>query len=47
MLAHELTGVIADVEQGPGFDAVCLETIKRVQLQLFKWGEEVSNEQAD
>lgn len=27
---HELAGVVADVEVGRGFDAICLKTIKRV-----------------
>jgi hypothetical protein len=30
MLHYDLLGVIADVEQGDGFDDVCLSTIKRV-----------------
>jgi hypothetical protein len=30
MQQYELMGVVADVEMGNGFDAVCLETIKRV-----------------
>lgn len=30
-LHHELDGVIADVEAGNGFDAVCLKTVKRVR----------------
>lgn len=30
----ELAGVIADVEQGDGFDDVCLDTIKRVRAIL-------------
>ena len=29
-LYFELRGVIADVEQGVGFDDVCLDTVKRV-----------------
>lgn len=33
-LAHELDGVIADVEQGDGFDDVCLATIKRVRAAM-------------
>lgn len=33
-LYYELRGVIADVEQGNGFDAVCLETVKRVAAAL-------------
>jgi hypothetical protein len=33
-LGYELAGVIADVEQGHGFDDVCLETIKRVRASL-------------
>lgn len=32
--AFELMGVIADVEQGPGFDDVCLTTIKKVKDYL-------------
>jgi hypothetical protein len=35
-LAMELRGVIADVEQGEGFDDVCLTTIKRVAGQLAR-----------
>jgi hypothetical protein len=34
-LAMELMGVVIDVEQGHGFDAVCLETIKRVRDELL------------
>jgi len=30
----ELAGVVADVEQGPGFDSVCLDTVKRVESYL-------------
>jgi hypothetical protein len=33
-LGYELDGVIADCEQGSGFDAVCLETVKRVRDAL-------------
>jgi hypothetical protein len=33
-LSYELDGVIADVEHGNGFDAVCLQTIKRVRDAL-------------
>lgn len=32
--AHELAGVVADVEQGGGFDSVCLITVKRVESYL-------------
>lgn len=32
----ELEAVIADVEHGNGFDALCLETIKRVRDELVK-----------
>jgi hypothetical protein len=32
--AYELDGVIADVEQGRGFDSICLDTIKRVRAVL-------------
>ncbi|OZI57624.1 hypothetical protein CAL20_09615 [Bordetella genomosp. 4] len=39
-LAHELDGVIADVEQGDGFDEVCLETLKRVRAALAQQGKE-------
>ena len=35
-LADELAGVVADVEQGKGFDRVCLDTIKRVRNELLK-----------
>lgn len=35
-LAYELMGVIADVEQGDGFDQVCLHTINRVCEALSK-----------
>ncbi|QDJ40327.1 hypothetical protein [Bordetella hinzii] len=34
-LAAELDGVIADVEQGDGFDEVCLKTLKRVRDALL------------
>jgi len=30
----ELAGVVADVEQGNGFDSVCLATVKRVENYL-------------
>jgi hypothetical protein len=33
-LSYELLGVIVDVEQGPGFDSVCLNTVKRVHSIL-------------
>ena len=33
-LSKELLGVIADVEEGDGFDDVCLDTIKYVHEQL-------------
>lgn len=33
-LSYELMGVVADVEQGNGFDDVCLQTIKRVIARL-------------
>ena len=33
-LYYELEGVVQDVENGKGFDAVCLQTIKRVQAAL-------------
>jgi len=32
---YELLGVIADVEQGHGFDDVCLRTLKRVAGALL------------
>ena len=32
--ARELLGVITDVEQGDGFDDVCLTTVKRVAQHL-------------
>ena len=34
--SHELMGVIADVEEGDGFDDVCLSTVKRVAEHLAK-----------
>jgi len=34
--SYELMGVIADVEQGDGFDDVCLNTVKRVAEHLAK-----------
>jgi hypothetical protein len=40
VLAHELSGVIVDVEQGNGFDSICLDTIKRVQASLITLSEE-------
>jgi hypothetical protein len=33
-LSLELLGVITDVEDGPGFDEVCLSTVKRVCNEL-------------
>ena len=33
-LAKELDGVVADVEQGDGFDDVCLDTVKYVRDEL-------------
>lgn len=33
-LSYELLGVIIDVEEGNGFDNVCLRTIKRVREEL-------------
>lgn len=39
-LGYELSGVIADVEQGEGFDQICLDTLKRVETQLFAWATE-------
>lgn len=37
MLAYELEGVVIDVEreEGGGFDAVCLNTVKRVRNALY------------
>jgi len=35
-LHYELTGVIVDVEEGNGFDDVCLNTIKRVRDFLMQ-----------
>jgi hypothetical protein len=35
-LALELEGVVADVEEGDGFDPTCLKTIKRVIKQLSR-----------
>lgn len=32
--AHELAGVVADTEQGNGFDSICLDTVKRVESYL-------------
>lgn len=37
MLAHELDGVIIDIEQGAGFDDVCLATLKRLREHLPEW----------
>jgi hypothetical protein len=34
--SYELMGVIADVEEGDGFDDVCLNTVKRVAEHLAK-----------
>ena len=34
--AYELMGVIVDVEQGNGFDNVCLNTVKRVSSYLHR-----------
>ena len=34
--SHELMGVITDVEEGDGFDDVCLSTVKRVAENLAK-----------
>ena len=33
---YELMGVITDVEEGDGFDDVCLNTVKRVTEHLAK-----------
>lgn len=33
-LSYELLGVLVDIEQGSGFDSVCLNTIKRVHDTL-------------
>lgn len=35
-LSYDLLGVIIDVEEGDGFDDVCLNTIKRVHRELTK-----------
>jgi hypothetical protein len=32
--SYELLGVIIDTEEGDGFDEVCLNTVKRVNLYL-------------
>ena len=32
--SFELTGVVVDVEQGNGFDSVCLDTVERVESYL-------------
>ena len=45
MLAYELMGVVADVEEGDGFDQVCLDTIKRVQDQLFELAKQLTDNQ--
>ena len=34
--SYELMGVITDVEEGDGFDDVCLNTVKRVAERLAK-----------
>jgi hypothetical protein len=34
--SHELMGVITDVEEGDGFDDVCLNTVKQVAEHLAK-----------
>ena len=34
-LSYELAGVIEDVQYGPGFDSVCLETVRRVEQALY------------
>jgi len=34
--SHELMGVITDVEEGDGFDDVCLSTVKQVAEHLAK-----------
>jgi len=34
--SHELMGVITDVEEGDGFDDVCLSTVKRIAEHLAK-----------
>ena len=34
--SYELMGVITDVEEGDGFDDVCLSTVKRVTEHLAK-----------
>jgi ribosomal protein S19E (S16A) len=35
-LALELAGIVADLEGGEGFDAVCMKTLKRVIKQLSR-----------
>ena len=45
MLAYELEGVIVDTEDGEGFDQVCLNTIKRVQNQLFELAKQLTDNQ--
>jgi hypothetical protein len=32
--SYELAGVVVDTEEGNGFDAVCLNTVKRVENYL-------------
>lgn len=32
--SYELSGVVIDIEQGDGFDPVCLSTVKRVESYL-------------
>jgi hypothetical protein len=34
--SYELLGVITDVEEGNGFDNICLDTVKRVCVYLAK-----------
>lgn len=43
LLAYELMGVITDVEEGAGFDEACLDTIKRVQEQLFELAKQLTD----
>jgi hypothetical protein len=35
--SYELGGVIVDVEEGSGFDTVCLNTVKRVERYLSSY----------
>ena len=46
-LGSELEGVIADVEQGAGFDDICLNTVKFVRDALYTLSAEIAELKAE